>query len=256
MIGSKLKLRDYNIIFIREENYIRMKELIKNNLVSLCWGKENEDAYNIKDVIEEFMNRLEKKKKKQKYGFIGEFVYYLYILDNSNIIKPISLFFNQEERSFKKGFDLVGYDGKDIWYSEVKSGNAEKKDIDVFNLERLSTACKDINEKLDPNNRNKNYWETAKSNLIKIISKNDSTRKSILELLNKEEKNEKNENINNIIATSVIFDNSERQLTEEKVKKKINKLRKNNKEVTLVCIRKKTIEKVLDILMEVSYELK
>ncbi len=159
---SRLEFRTYNSLFIEDVDYKTIETTIKENLIGLCWGTENEEFYDINDVIDEFLERFERKSKEQKYGYIGEFLYYLYILHNVEIIKPASVFFNQEERGFKKGFDLLGYDGKEFWYSEVKSGSRDNKNIDECNMERLSTAYNDIKTKLAYKNRNTNYWDTAK----------------------------------------------------------------------------------------------
>lgn len=250
MFEHDLQLGNYNCIFIKETDYERIKTLIKKNLIGLCWGKENTECFDIKDVINEFMERFSKKSIEQQYGYIGEFIYYLYILQNDKILKPLSIFFNQEERSFKKGFDLLGFDGENMWYSEVKSGNSSGKDIDSYNLERLSTAYNDIKDKLKIRNRNTNYWDTAKSNLCKIENSKDE-RSRLSKILDDDKKIEF---IKNKIITSVIFDKSDLLLDNNKVKDKYDRLKCLEKNITIICIRKKTIEKVISILKEVQKE--
>ena len=250
MFEHDLQLGNYNCIFIKETDYERIKTLIKENLIGLCWGKENTECFDIKDVINEFIERFSKKSIEQQYGYIGEFIYYLYILQNDKILKPLSIFFNQEERSFKKGFDLLGFDGENMWYSEVKSGNSSGKDIDSYNLERLSTAYNDIKDKLKIRNRNTNYWDTAKSNLCKIENSKDE-RSRLSKILDDDKKIEF---IKNKIITSVIFDKSDLLLDNNKVKDKYDRLKCLEKNITIICIRKKTIEKVISILKEVQKE--
>ena len=250
MFEQSLQLGYYNYIFVKEEDYEKLKKIINDNLIDLCWGKENREIFNIKDVIDEFIDRFDKKSIDQQYGYIGEFIYYIYILQNNNIIKPYSLFFNQEEKSFKKGFDLLGFDGEKFWYSEVKSGSSDEKNIDSYNLERINTAYNDIKDKLKYKNRNTNYWDTAKTNMCKNEgSKNERAR--LAKILDTDKKSEK---IDNKIITSVIFDKSDLSLSNEKIRKKYEKLRKNEENITLVCIRKKTIDKVINILKEVKKE--
>ena len=252
MFQNELQLNNYNYVFINDDDYDNLKEMITKNIVSLCWGSENSECFNINDVINEFMERFLKKSKDQQYGYIGEFLYYLYVLQNDKVIRPLSIFFNQEERSFKKGFDLLGFDGKNMWYSEVKSGNSESKDINSYNLERLSTAYRDIKSKLKYKNRNTNYWDTAKSNLCKIrFDKSKSERNQISEILDNDKKTKK---IDNAIITSVIFNDSDLTLDNNIIKNKYNNLKKSKKNITIICIRKKTIEKVISILKEVQSE--
>lgn len=250
MLENTFQLDNYNYIFINESDYDKLKKIIKENIVSLCWGKENVECFNLGSVIKEFMNRFSSKSPEQKYGYIGEFIYYIYILQNMKVLRPLSLFFNQEEKSFKKGFDLLGFDGENIWYSEVKSGNSNTKDINEYNLERLNAAYRDINEKLQFKNRNANYWDTAKSNLCKIEGiKSERARLSKILDGDRELKT-----IENKIITSVVFNNSELQLDEKIIKEKFNRLKKNDAKITIVCIRKKTIDKIIDILKEVQEE--
>lgn len=246
---SKLELKTCNYLFIENIDYEDIETTIKENLIGLCWGTENEEYYNINDVIDEFLERFERKSKEQKYGYIGEFLYYLYILQNVEIIKPVSVFFNQEERGFKKGFDLLAFDGFEFWYSEVKSGNRDDKDIDDYNIERLSTAYSDIKTKLAYKNRNKNYWDTAKSNICKIkLSDERDERKEIMQILTEDRNREE---LNNAIIVSVIFDDSNLPLNLEKIQKKYDNLKKQKENICIVCIRKKTVEKVIEILQKV-----
>lgn len=246
---SKLELKACNNLFIEDIDYENIETTIKENLIGLCWGTGNEEIYDINDVIDEFLKRFERKSKEQKYGYIGEFLYYLYVLQNVDIIKPVSVFFNQEERGFKKGFDLLGFDGNEIWYSEVKSGNRGDKNIDDYNMERLSTAYSDIKGKLAYKNRNKNYWDTAKSNICKIkFSDVHDERKEIIKILTEDRNREE---LNNAIIVSVIFDDSKMALNLEKIQKKYNNLKKQKENVCIVCIRKKTVEKVIEILKKV-----
>ena len=246
---DKMQLRNFNNIFIEDCDYYEIEKIIKQNLIGLCWGTENIEYYNINDVISEFLERFNKKSNEQKYGYIGEFLYYLYVLKNIEIIKPVSLFFNQEERSFKKGFDLLGYDGKEFWYSEVKSGSRGEKDINDYNLERISTAYSDIIKKLSSKNRNKNYWDTAKANICKIrLSGGKDERTKMINILTSDRNTNK---LNNIIIVSVVFDDSPTTLNIDQIKNKYENLKEEKENITIICIRKKTIQKIISVLQGV-----
>lgn len=243
---NNLNLKNYNYVFIEDVDYENIEMMLRNNLVGLCWGTENEDYYDINDVIDEFLDRFFRKSEEQQFGYIGEFLYYLYILNNADIISPVSIFFNQEEKSFKKGFDLLGYDGSELWYSEVKSGEKKEYDIDSVNLERLSTAYRDIKDKLRFINRNTNYWDTAKSNICKIkVNGIISDRNNVVNILTTDRVKE---NIKNVIIVSVIFDNSTVDLNVRKIKEKYDNIKSQRENITIVCIRKKTIDKIIEII--------
>ena len=250
MAFGELILRNYNYLFINDDDYKEIKSLILEHLIGLCWGTENQfsECYNLCDVIDEFLTRFESKSEEQKYGYIGEFLFYLYIIHNNDVIKPYSIFFNQDERSFKIGFDLLGFDGVDIWYSEVKSGNKNDKIIDDYNNERLNTAYRDIKEKLALKNRNTNYWDTAKSNIIKFHFSDINERKQIVNILT-EDRNK--EVLNNAIIVSVVFDDSDLELNLEKIMEKYNSLKVEKENITVVCIRKRTIDNIIKIFYDI-----
>ena len=234
---NRLVLKMYNYIFIEDVDYNEIELMVRDNLIGLCWGTENEECYKINDVIDEFLDRFFRKDEKQQYGYIGEFLYYLYVLKNDEIIAPVSMFFNQEEKSFKKGFDLLGFDGNELWYSEVKSGNKKDNNIDEYNMERLNTAYSDIKDKLKYINRNTNYWDSAKSNICKIKAKGIvSERKNVIEILTNDRGKEE---IKNIIIVSIVFDDSNEILDIEKIKRKYDQLKSKKENITIVCIRKK-----------------
>ncbi len=60
------------------------------------------------------------------------------------------------------------------------------------------------------------------------------------------------EELSNAIVVSVIFDDSDVTLNIDKIQKKFRILQQENKNITIVCIRKKTVEKVIEILQGVS----
>ena len=56
------------------------------------------------------------------------------------------------------------------------------------------------------------------------------------------------ENIKNVIIVSVIFDNSNVDLDVKKIKEKYDSIKSQKENITIVCIRKKTIDKIIEII--------
>jgi hypothetical protein len=73
-----------------------------------------------------------------------------------------AVFFNKEERSIKKGFDLTFHEvGSDaVWYGEVKSGGVQTESADAKSKSLLNTAASDLASKLGPGAR-RSRWDAA-----------------------------------------------------------------------------------------------
>lgn len=74
---------------------------------------------------------------------IGELLVHI-IVNIEGKYTPASPFLNMEERSFRKGYDLVMYDSDtdELWINEVKSGNKQKaqKDSSAAAVGLINTA--------------------------------------------------------------------------------------------------------------------
>ena len=136
-------------------------ELLKQNLrkllIIICYGKEQEELelVNFNETIEELNKRIESKTNNQKAGMIGELLFHLKSFEELKDYNHISVYLNKEERSVKKGFDVLLFDGKNIWYTEVKSReNADSDDITEAHIAKLKEAINDVKEKFSGENKN------------------------------------------------------------------------------------------------------
>ena len=142
-----------------------LKELLRANLSKVCNGisqSESESTvYSYKNTLVEFLKRYEEKTTKIKKGLIGELLAHVLFINYLEDFQSINPFFNLEERSIKKGFDILLYHTKDklLYYTEVKSGEAGKKNSNSKNISLLGTARSDILNKLQENNDN--TWRNA-----------------------------------------------------------------------------------------------
>ena len=157
---------------ICDDNNELLKKRLKELLVTICYGKEQEESgiINFNEAIEELNRRIETKEDIQKAGMIGELLFHLKSFEIFEAYKHISVYLNKEERSVKKGFDVLLFDGTDIWYTEVKSKtNSFSLNITADHISKIKEAIRDLKEKFYHND-NKNYWLTAKSNIANITS--------------------------------------------------------------------------------------
>ena len=115
-------------------------------------------------------------------------------------------------------------------------------------IEKINLAYDDINKKLNDNNRNHNYWVTAKLKLRLCLDENEEVKRiaKILDL------DMKSKQIKNKIVVSVIFGKSSEKINEKRVADRLKEIRENDEKVIIVCIRENTIKRTLSIIEELS----
>ncbi len=243
------KLENQNILEIicnDEEETIKQK--LKQLLVTICYGKEQEELEIISfdETIEELNKRIERKTDEQKAGMIGELLFHLKSFEKLKNYSHISIYLNREERSVKKGFDVLLFDGKKVWYTEVKSReNAQNDNITDSHVSKIQEAITDVKGKFSSNN--KNYWLTAKSNIANVEEK--ELKKQIADILTKEidEQIEKN-----AIGVSAVFKKDIDNIDKKKVKEVLDREKNNFKNIVAVCISHEDYKKMVKILKELE----
>lgn len=166
-----------------------LKDLIRSNLSTICHGSHiadylNEPFYNYQSTIASFIERYEKKTKDTKKGMIGEFLSHILITSLFDDYDIASAFFNLEEKSIKKGFDLLLYNTADdsVWITEVKSGNLHKdKNHDQTSKTLLNTAKSDLVKRL--NEQENQYWYNAINHVRASLHDEKDYRNVLIKIL-------------------------------------------------------------------------
>jgi hypothetical protein len=140
---------------------------LQSVLASFCYGAQTagEDAeyYSVSRTIEEFFRRYDSKPIRTRIGMAGELVVHLFMPHAHPDLLSAAVFFNKEERSIKKGFDLTFRSAVhgDVWYGEVKSGEASGgQTADEKAKDLLETASSDLKGKLGPK-ATQSHWDSA-----------------------------------------------------------------------------------------------
>ncbi len=212
MEGIKLQRDDAKVtLFTVDYLSNEFKEAIRNDLAEISYGKgvvqeDPVDMYSYKETLKEFFKRYDKKTIDIKKGMIGELISNVLIRHHIDRLNCISVFFNKEERSIKKGYDIVYFDVYDnhIWYSEVKSGtNDEQKNVDEACKILLKRADADICTKFQEKRRS--LWDSAIIDARNVFYGNKK-KQDIFNLLKKDWKDNDNGKISyNAILISVLF---------------------------------------------------
>jgi len=129
-----------------------LKEAIRARLCEICYGLQNLQPDSMcadyQRTIKEFLDRYDGKTYKQKKGIIGELLTHVLARHYLDYLEPASILFNKEERSMRKGFDLIFLETEKatVWYSEVKSGHPptsgtpSSKSLDLLAIARTDIA--------------------------------------------------------------------------------------------------------------------
>ena len=96
-----------------------LKEKIKKLLIEICYGKEKIEIITFEETIKELNKRISQKTDEQKAGMVGELLFHIKSYEYFENYSHISVYLNKEERSVKKGFDVLLFDGEKVWYTEI-----------------------------------------------------------------------------------------------------------------------------------------
>lgn len=234
-----------------------LKQKIRSDLCEVIIGKaevkELPTYYNYKNILIQFLDRYIKKPEETQKGMIGELISHILIPSLFSNLTSLSIYFNKEEQSIKKGFDIIYCDFSNtaIWYSEVKSGHkpATSTSSDT-NVGLLNRAYVDLRDKL--NESRSSLWASALIDVnLTIEASERSTVKQLLSndspLTNKPTSLDKNG-----LLVSVLFEDTanicEIVSLENYLIKQVSK--KEFKNLILFSVQKKTFEAIAEFLKQ------
>lgn len=236
-----------------------LKKLIRNQLSFICYGAANASStrkiYNYNNTLKEFIKRYDQKADKTQKGMIGELIVHILINEFFIEYETISPFFNIEERSIKKGFDVVLTNKTNhmMWITEVKSGELHKgKDANETTVDLLNTAKVDLHDRL--NGENQSLWLNA-INGAKIALENKNDFKDvvieILEGYGDDSVDNKIDSRNmNVFLSSVVFSDLSNTIDRSRVKKKYDSIINEKKfnGTVILSVQKETYNKIYNFL--------
>ncbi len=235
-----------------------LQDLIRQNLSRICFGpyksERNTELYSYKRTLREFLNRFERQTEKTKKGMIGELLTHIFLFQKLDSLVQASPFFNSEERSIKKGFDIVYYGSneKKIWLTEVKSGASQKETLVGKNRTLLLSAKKDIQEKFLKTTST--IWHNAISGVENSVRKG-KLKEEVLKILEQTTINsETNSSVrekNNAILSSVLYCETSSTIDISTINTILEEFKSENtfSDLIIITIQKTTFQKVYDFLV-------
>ncbi|MDD5679739.1 MAG: SAVED domain-containing protein [Candidatus Omnitrophica bacterium] len=232
-----------------------LKNLIRTRLTSICHGCSSDNAYSYKNTLKTFMNRYKGKGQITKKGMIGELLAHLLVSHCDKNMKIASPFFNMEEPSIKKGFDLVllNVKSQDLWFAEVKAGNAGKKLSNVKNKRLIGIAKNDIKKRLNSNKDD--LWLNAINGVRIAFEKHTKFKKLVLEILNENYSASQNGKVSslskNVVLTSVVYKSPKDKLDFKEIQALREKILKEKSfcKIIIFSIQKETYTKIEKFLI-------
>lgn len=253
------KENEYAVFYINEITD-DIKSALREELSFICYGKSSSESsykrYSYKNTLKEFIKRYEGKSPKTQKGMIGELLTHLlfkyYFSDKFDVASP---FFNKEERSIKKGFDIVIFEKEAnlIYLTEVKSGELHsKKNENETTADLLGTAKRDLISRLN-DSENESLWLNAINDAKLVFEQYTDLKDAIVKILDETVEDIESSKAN-VILTSVLFSSLHNKIDQSSIRTKQAEFASANNfnKVILLALQKNTYIKVYNFLKEES----
>lgn len=250
---------DYVLYFI-EILSDELKQEIRNRLVAVCHGVDQAQSalkiYSYKETVKEFLKRYKTNTSEdRKKGMIGELLVHI-VLELEGRFITASPFFNMEERSFKKGYDVALFETatNELWIAEAKSGAIQKgqKNASTAIVGLINTAKNDLKSRL--NDANTSLWLNALNAAKVAMSDSNHQKDAVIKLLGKCSEDAvdgtNSSNSFNVVLSATLFHPMSEHMEAVKIGKKHTKVVNEGlfKKVFIIAIQKETFDAVYDFL--------
>ncbi|MGF6486532.1 hypothetical protein [Pseudomonas frederiksbergensis] len=230
-------------------------EAIKENLSQICHGAQKssrgKEMYKYGETIKGFWERYSSKPDNTKIGMLGELLAHIVILKFFPEFEVVSAFFNLEERSIKKGFDLILFkpESKNVWITEVKSGQLHNRGTTCTTTTDLLTSARDdLRRRLAE--QQSNHWLNAVNTANAAILNKVDYKELVIDILEDEgalvAKKIAHSKDNNVFLVAALFHNVSQEIQEPTVSRFSQRLEKaaHFKSSFVLSLHKGTLKKL------------
>lgn len=247
---------NYSIFYIDTFSN-EFKQIIREQLKGIWSGFAEADSlpefYSYKKTLTSFLERYNPKADETKKGMIGELLAHILLSQQDNQLISLSILKNKEEKSIKKGFDIIYCTLTDnkLWYSEVKSGRSETglENSTNYNIVLLNRAKAGIRTMILE--KRNSLWESALYDVSAMIKENEG-RLNLRQLLSNDSPNINTNQKKNVILISTLYHNLTDVIDESSVGQFFADTNAENifESVIIVSIQKNTFETVANFLSD------
>tara|TARA_A100001391_G_scaffold143804_2_gene101636 strand:+ start:4514 stop:5308 length:795 start_codon:yes stop_codon:yes gene_type:complete len=236
-----------------------LKAEIRDRLAAICHGKDKVAAGSIvasyRETLRDFLTRYANKTEDTRKGMIGELLTHILLLKAFPDYEPANPYFNMEEGSIKKGFDLIVFDESEgeLRIVEVKSGGAGNRAASTANKALLNTAKNDLKDRL--NDTKTHIWLNA-INGAKLAMTGGKIKDEINRILEEcyaeAAQGDPDSTSKNVILVSVLYEDTADPISIESADEKAAAVIEEGyfKDTTVFSIQKETWEHIVDFLEE------
>ena len=247
---------NYSIFYI--ENFSdEFKQIIREQLQGVWSGFSKADSlpeyYSYKNTLTSFLERYSPKSPKTKKGMIGELLSHILLNFQDNNLTSLSILKNKEEKSIKKGFDIIycHIAENKLWYSEVKSGRSESSSDNSTNYNKvlLKRAKDGVSAMIEE--KRESLWESALID-VDLVIKESEGRLDLARLLSNDSPNMNANQKKNVILISVLYHNPTDEINENSVLEFLNEtiLEDIFEDIIIISIQKSAFETVANFLSD------
>ncbi len=246
-------------LFVVRELSDEIKNAIREQLSEICYGENNANTsrrlYSYRNTVKEFLKRYEAKPEKIQIGMIGEVLVHLILSNYFDEFKSVTPYFNMEERSIKKGYDVVltEVNSPNLWITEVKSGKLHRnKSSDQTMSELIGTAKRDLEKRL--NEDNISLWLEAINGAKVSFDSTSTMKEAVIDVLETWGEDASDgiytSNNKNVMLTGFLFSNISDMITIENVNRKQKQIESEQTfgRVYVLALQKETYTKVYEFL--------
>ncbi len=249
-----LEKTNYSIFFI-DSFTEEFKQIIRDQLQGIWSGFAEVDSlpefYSYKYTLKSFLDRYNPKSDDTKKGMIGELLAHILIGNEDNNLTSLSILKNKEEKSIKKGFDIIycHTDQKKLWYSEVKSGKSETgtENSTNYNNTLLKRAKTGISAMIEE--KRNSLWESALYDVTAMIKEKEG-RLELKTLLSDDSAILNSNQKKNVILISTLYHDLSDEIDVISVSEFLDTTINEDifEEVIIISIQKNTFETVANFL--------
>lgn len=235
------------------------KQIIREQLQGIWSGFSKADSlpeyYSYKNTLTSFLDRYNTKSPETKKGMIGELLSHTLLNFQNNNLTSLSILKNKEEKSIKKGFDIIycNIAEKKLWYSEVKSGRSEMSSDNSTNYNKvLLKRGKDSVSAMIEEKR-ESLWESALID-VDLVIKESEGRLDLAQLLSNDSPIMNANQRKNVILISVLYHAPTDEIDENSISDFLNNtvLEDIFEDIIIISIQKSTYETVANFLIDES----
>lgn len=246
-----------SLCFTIEEISDELKEVLRARLSEICYGaakaSRNDVLYSYKKTLTAFFKKFDSKSPDTQKGMIGELLTHVLFLHYENDFRAASPYFNMEEDSIKKGFDLVLHHGtsSQIWFVEVKAGECGHQTSIKKLGGLLSLAKNDLKTAL--NSERNTLWQNAVNGATVVIQESGLKEQieTLLESYNEKAAAGKSTSTDyNAVLVAVCFSGAQTFATgaEFETRHTTQKGMNEFRDLMSIALQKDTIQSVTDFL--------